>query len=89
MGSKRADLGSKRGLSSLRGGQCTNVKTSGNLPLCPIGHQPFGAAAQKASYLLDFWDFDSSSCRLSSGDEEGSLSLDLFPASFPLLNRTG
>jgi len=35
--------------------------------------------------LLDFWDFDSSSCRLSSGDEEGSLSLDLFPASFPLL----
>ena len=41
-----------------------------------------------ANHLFDFRDFDSSSFRLSSGDEEGSLSLDLFPESFPLLMRS-
>ena len=25
----------------------TDVRTSGNSPLCPTGHRPFGAAAQK------------------------------------------
>ena len=45
---ERAYLRSKRGLSSLGGGDVrTDVRTSGNSPLCPTGHRPFGAAAQK------------------------------------------
>ena len=42
-GLERADLGPERGL----GGGRTYVWTSGNSPLCPTGHRPFGAAAQK------------------------------------------
>ena len=51
LGSERADLGPERGLG---GGRTygrtdvrTYVRTSGNSPLCPTGHRPFGAAAQK------------------------------------------
>ena len=33
-------------LNKLWGGM--DVRTYGNSPLCPTGHQPFGAAAQKA-----------------------------------------
>ena len=35
-------------IEKLGGGDVrTDVRTSGNSPLCPTGHQPFGAAAQK------------------------------------------
>ena len=30
----------------------TDVRTSGNSPLCPTGHRPFGAAAQKGNPLV-------------------------------------
>ena len=43
-GLERADLGPERGLG---GDVRTDVRTSGNSPLCPTGHRPFGAAAQK------------------------------------------
>ena len=43
LGLDRADLGAERG----GGGGGTDVWNSGNSPLCPIGHRPFGAAAQK------------------------------------------
>ena len=51
--SERADLGSERGLG---GGTYvrTDVRTSGNSPLCPTGHRPFEAAAQKANILMNF-----------------------------------
>ena len=50
MGSDRADLGPERGLGGL-----TNIHMDGwmygrtfeNSPLCPTGHLPFGATAQK------------------------------------------
>ena len=54
-GLKRADLRSKRGPSSLRGRRTDRrryERTSRNSPLCPTGHQPFGAAAQKVSKTL-------------------------------------
>merc|ERR1712105_584897 len=35
------------------------LRTSGNSPLCPTGHRPFGAAAQKASKTLVCPLFDS------------------------------
>ena len=48
---ERADFGAWRGLSSLGGDVWMDVWmdgwTSGNSPLCPTGHRPFGAAAQK------------------------------------------
>ena len=37
----------------------TDGRMSGNSPLCPTGHWPFGAAAQKASKTLVFPLFDS------------------------------
>ena len=40
-GPEMTDLGSERG----RGGE-TDRRMSGNAPLCPTGHWPFGAAAQ-------------------------------------------
>ena len=45
LGSERADLGPERGL----GGGRTYVRTDvrNGSPLCPTGHRPFGAAAQK------------------------------------------
>ena len=53
LGSRRVDLRTKRGLSSFRGTDVrtyrwTDRLTFGNSPLCPTGHRPFGAAAQKA-----------------------------------------
>ena len=43
-GPERTDYGPERG----RGGDGrTYGRTSGNSPLCPTGHRPFGAAAQK------------------------------------------
>ena len=45
-GLERADLGPERGLGGGTYGR-TDVRTSGNSPLCPTGHRPFGAAAQK------------------------------------------
>ena len=47
-GLERADLGPERGL----GGGRTDVWTSGNSPLCPTGHWPFGAAAQKRNFKI-------------------------------------
>ena len=46
-GLERADLGPERGLGGGRTDGRTDVRTSGNSPLCPTGHRPFGAAAQK------------------------------------------
>ena len=37
----------------------TYGRTSGNSPLCPTGHRPFGAAAQKVSKTLVSLFFDS------------------------------
>ena len=31
----------------------TEGRTYGNSPLCPTGHQPFGAAAQKGAFLVN------------------------------------
>ena len=46
-GLERADLGPERGL---RGGDVrTDVRMSGNSPLCPTGHRPFGSSAQKGN----------------------------------------
>ena len=53
LGPKRAYMGPEGGWSSLGGrtdGQMDGW-TSGNSPLCPTGHRPFGAAAQKARYM--------------------------------------
>ena len=53
----RADLRSKRGPSSLRGRRTDRrryERTSGNSTLCPTGHQPFGAAAQKVIEIIEF-----------------------------------
>ena len=47
-GLERADLGPERGLGEGHMDVRTDVRTSGNSPLCPTGHRPFGAAAQKA-----------------------------------------
>ena len=47
-GLERADLGPERGLG---GDVRTDVRTSGNSPLCPTGHRPFGAAAQKQGWI--------------------------------------
>ena len=71
---ERADLGIE--MADLRpqgeGGQTdrqmdgrTYGRTSGNSPLCPTGHRPFGAAAQKASKMLVFPTF-----RLMSTDQQ-------------------
>ena len=43
-GLERADSGPERGGRMY---ERTDVRTSGNSPLCPTGHRPFGAAAQK------------------------------------------
>ena len=46
------------GLRGALGGDVrTDVRTSGNSPLCPTGHRPFGAAAQKVSKILIFFRF--------------------------------
>ena len=41
LGPERTDNGPERGLGGGDG------RMSGNSPLCPTGHRPFGAAAQK------------------------------------------
>ena len=47
------------GLSSFRVGRGMDGHTYGNSPLCPTGHRPFGAAAQKGGNNiydhLDIW----------------------------------
>ena len=50
-GPERTDYRPERGLGGGRTDGRTDVRTygrtSGNSPLCPTGHRPFGAAAQK------------------------------------------
>ena len=54
---ERLDLRPEAGfvrLEKLPGGTDgrTDVRTYGNSPLCPTGHRPFGAAAQKGCFRL-------------------------------------
>ena len=39
--------GGRDGWTDRRTDGCTYLRTSGNSPLCPTGHRPFGAATQK------------------------------------------
>ena len=63
-------------------------RTSGNSPLCPTGHRPFGAAAQKVSKTLVFPLFNSMTTdRRTDGRTDGRTDKASYRVACPQLKR--